>query len=64
LIFLSAGITNSVQRLVSFDRPTKEHGLQDILEYYHVTASNPVDWKFYAVYEGVDPRKRQVLALV
>ena len=52
-----------MQKLIPFDRPTKEYGLQDILEEYS-NSPEAFDWKFYAVYEGVDPRKRQALALV
>jgi len=52
-----------MQRLVPFNGPTKDYGLQDILESY-ITNSAIEDWKFYDVFEGVDPRKRQALAVV
>ena len=63
MFLLTAGISNSHQRLVSFSGPTKEYGLQDIIEGY-CRASVPTDWKFYGVFEGLDPRKRQAFALV
>ena len=52
-----------MQRLVPFNGPTKDYGLQDILEGY-ITNSAIEDWKLYDVFEGVDPRKRQALAVV
>ena len=58
-----AGVSNSHQRLVPFSCPTKEFGLQDIIEEYCV-APVPIDWKPYAIFEGLDPRKRQAFALV
>jgi hypothetical protein len=52
-----------MQRLVPFNGPTKDYGLQDILKGY-ITNSAIEDWKFYDVFEGVYPRKRQALAVV
>ena len=63
MFLLTAGFSNSHQRLISFSGPTKEYGLQDILEEY-CRATVPIDWKFYGVFEGLDPRKRQAFALV
>ena len=50
-------------RQVNFTKPNREHGLQDILEEY-VESSPPIEWNFHGVFEGVDPTKRQALALV
>jgi hypothetical protein len=52
-----------MQRLVPFNGPTKDYGFQDILEGY-IKRGEPMDWAFYEIFEGIDPRKRQALALV
>ena len=50
-------------RHVIFSKPSREHGLQDILEEY-VESTPSIEWNFHGVFEGVDPTKRQTFALV
>jgi len=61
--FKLEGITNSKQRLLQFKGTTVDFGLQDILEEY-TGIQEPVEWKIYSIFEGLDPRKRQAFALV
>jgi hypothetical protein len=60
LLFLHlAGTVGANLRQIIYTKPNKEHGIQDIIE-----DQQHMEWNFYAVFEGVDPRKRQELALV
>jgi DNA-binding FadR family transcriptional regulator len=43
--------------------PENLQELQDILEEY-TGIQEPVEWKIYSIFEGLDPRKRQAFALV